>query len=329
MSRMLDALRRGGRDRDPPQSTRDGEESQADTVLAALGYSDDSRRLRQRRRTLILAGAIAVVVFGAGAVALVNWFPLPADAVATTPGRPIDQPVGPDPLRDGGRSNPPQTESSNTAASPNDAARDRIQPEGPLTALPRRENVRSTDPVSVTAIDPVPDRVGDLPRVVAGSRGSDSPRPAPIPTAPAATAVTTETDHFKLAVYHQRAGDLDTALFHYRALLERNELNAEAHNNLGLVYQQKGLREDAIREFQRAILIEPTYAKAHNNFGVVLLQMGNADAAAKEFQSVLATDPKDVDAMINLALALKALGQAGKAQETLLQALAHVCGRRS
>lgn len=109
---------------------------------------------------------------------------------------------------------------------------------------------------------------------------------------------------------------------HYRALLQRNELNAEAHNNLGLLYQQKGMMLDrAIEEFQRAILIDPAYAKARNNLGVALLRAGKADAAATELQKVLATDPKNVDALVNLALAFKAAGSPGKAQETLLRAI--------
>lgn len=320
MSRMLDALRRGGGDRGSPRVTPDREASQADTVLGALGYSDDSRRLRQRRRALILAGVTGVVVLGAGTVALVNWFPLPATAVVSTPARAADPPVSPGLRQDHERAAAPNTPSSDTAssnkaASLNAAATGRVPP--------GRESARATAPVAVTPGKPAPARVSEQPRTVASSRGPAAPRPTPtpIPASPAAAVAAAEVDHFKLAVYHQRAGDLDTALVHYRALLARNELNAEAHNNLGLLYQQKGLRDDAVREFQRAILIEPAYAKAHNNLGVVLLQMGNADAAAREFQSVLAADSKDVDAMINLALALKALRQVGKAQETLLQAL--------
>ena len=33
---------------------------------------------------------------------------------------------------------------------------------------------------------------------------------------------------------------------HYRAVLQRDELNVEAHNNLGLSYLNKGLLDDAV-----------------------------------------------------------------------------------
>lgn len=380
MSRMLDALRRGGDDaRVPLQSTRDGEESQADSVLAALGYSDDSRRLRQRRRTLMIAGSVIVAVLGVGVVALVNWFPFPGGSVAATPRRPVNQPTAEDSLRDRIQGKPLPTESpgpapllaeANPVSSPPEvppaapppvavpvvAATPRtiVSSAGAASGMSRRmgsEGLR--EPRRADARRALFGKVDRLTPTWSGSRrrgepaarsggggasrgGADGvprlearaamasaalPTPSGIPSTPAATAVAAGTDHFRLAVYYQRAGDIDNALVHYRALLELNELNTEAHNNLGLLYQQKGLREDAMREFQRAILIEPKYAKAHNNLGVVLLQMGNADAAAKEFQSVLATDPKDLDAMVNLALAQKAMGQVARAQETLLQAV--------
>ena len=41
---------------------------------------------------------------------------------------------------------------------------------------------------------------------------------------------------------------------------QRNELNAQAHNNLGLLYQEKNLLQESARELQRAILIEPRNA---------------------------------------------------------------------
>ena len=144
---------------------------------------------------------------------------------------------------------------------------------------------------------------------------------APAPSGPALSTVRSESDHFKLAVYYQRAGDFENALIHYRAILERNELNAEVHNNLGLLYENKGLTEEAVKEFQRAIFIDQKYVKAHNNLGVALLNRGKIDAAAAEFRAALAADPRSVDAHVNLALALKAGGRREEAQEVLITAL--------
>jgi len=52
-------------------------------------------------------------------------------------------------------------------------------------------------------------------------------------------------------------GDFDSALAHYRVLLEQNDASAEVHNNLGLLYEDRGQFDDAIKQFQRAIALDP------------------------------------------------------------------------
>lgn len=126
---------------------------------------------------------------------------------------------------------------------------------------------------------------------------------------------------FELAVYYHRAGDFENALQHYRALLQKNELNAQAHNNLGLLYQERNLLPESARELQRAVLIQPQNSSARNNYGVTLLLQGKADEAAALFRSVLALDSRNVDAMVNLALAERNQNQLDLAKATLLDAL--------
>jgi hypothetical protein len=48
-----------------------------------------------------------------------------------------------------------------------------------------------------------------------------------------------EDDPMRLALYHHRAGDFERALIQYRAVLQKDELNAAAHNNLGMLYQER------------------------------------------------------------------------------------------
>ena len=139
------------------------------------------------------------------------------------------------------------------------------------------------------------------------------PNPAPRPTA--------ETDDFASAVYHQRAGDFENALLKYRAVLEKNERNAQARNNLGLLYLDKGLLDDAERELQRAIFIDPRYVTARTNLGVSYMRRNRLDEAAAQFRQVLQVDARNVDALINLALVEKANGGAERAKDLLLRAL--------
>ena len=125
-----------------------------------------------------------------------------------------------------------------------------------------------------------------------------------------------------LAIYHHRAGDFENALVNYRAVLQANELNAQAHNNLGMLYQAKNLQDDAARSFERALIISPRYVLARNNYGVTLLRQSRADAAAAQFRTVLDLEPGNVDALVNLALAEQAQGRPAEAMATLLRALA-------
>lgn len=143
---------------------------------------------------------------------------------------------------------------------------------------------------------------------------TEPPAPPALPAAPA--------NDLDLALYYHRAGDFENALQHYRALLRANELNAQAHNNLGLLYQERNLLDESARELQRAIVIEPRNAGAHNNYGVTLLKQGRPDEALAEFGAAMALSPRSVDAIVNRALAERDARQPGIAKETLLRALA-------
>jgi tetratricopeptide (TPR) repeat protein len=144
---------------------------------------------------------------------------------------------------------------------------------------------------------------------------------APPSPSPEVAPVISSAELFKLSLYHHRAGDFVAAETSYRALLARNELDPQVHNNLGLLYRDKGLAGEAMREFQRALIINPQYSTARNNLGVVLMATTRLDEAATEFRRVLAQDPRDIDARVNLALVEKAAGRPEQARESLLRAL--------
>ena len=132
---------------------------------------------------------------------------------------------------------------------------------------------------------------------------------------------TGEVDHWKLALYYHRNGDFENALVQYRAVLETNELNAEAQNNLGLLYLDKHLYDEATQAFRRATFIDPKYFKAHNNLGIALLKSGNVDAAVSEFRWIVAQDARNLEALTNLALALKAGSRLEESREVLQRAI--------
>jgi Tfp pilus assembly protein PilF len=125
----------------------------------------------------------------------------------------------------------------------------------------------------------------------------------------------------ELALYYHRAGDFANALQRYRAVLDRDEMNAPAHNNLGLLYQEKNLLQESARELQRATLIEPRNAGMRNNYGVTLLMLDRVDEAMAEFRTAQGLDPRNLDSLVNLGHAQRVARQFDLAKETLLHVL--------
>ena len=129
------------------------------------------------------------------------------------------------------------------------------------------------------------------------------------------------TRRFQLALYHQRAGDFEQALLHYKAALQRDEMNVEAHNNLGCLYLGRNLLEEAAREFQRVHGHRSRYAPAQVNLSATLYKLGRFDAAAAHAREALENRSAQRRRLVNLALAQKASGQQGSRRGVLRRAL--------
>jgi len=285
VSQLFDSLRRSRGSSERSTSTRT---AQGDAVLATLGYSPGQRQTTHSPSLVLLVLVIAL----AGA-AWLGWHNYMGD------------PAGP-------------------------AAALRA----PAPALPRFNPQR---PVAAEA--PLPESAPTNPSTSLKKDGSAATVPrrslpdAPLPPAainehrPPPSGPTEETSRLRadrdleLAIQAQRAGDFDEALQRYRALLQKDDLNAQAHNNLGLLYQERGLLQESVHELQRAATIEPRNPGTHNNYGVTLLMLGRTDEAVAEFQSALKLEPGNLDARVNLALAQRSSGRLEAAKEALLDVL--------
>lgn len=304
MSRVYDALRRGRTAAARPAASPI---HHADTVLAALGYAAAKRR---RGRSLVVTGAALVI---AGATGWALWG-LPSRIEARVAK---------------GDERAARDEERRT---PSEEPRARSVPQVAVTA----GNVTTRMPAAMRPV-PAPDaaisstRSAPLPGqppVPAPSEPEDMSSAAPVarrnaPLAPRASPLVSRPgrDDFQLALYYQRAGDFEQALLHYRAALRADEMNVEAHNNLGSLYLGRNLLDEAAREFQRVLAIDPTYVPAHVNLSAIHYTQGRFDAAAAQARGALRIDPRSVDGLVNLALAQKAGGQPGDARASLQRAL--------
>jgi Tfp pilus assembly protein PilF len=294
VSQILDSLRRSRKTdaRSAPSRSAHG-----DAVLSTLGYAPPAWRKRYRPAVVII-----VLILGLAAAA---WLALrsylESDADPVPPARVLSPGIPRDatPLA---RATPPSLEHPRNvvAGSPADAVSAVAESGREVSNVGRRALRRETDPHSAAA-------------AVETATISDA-------AGTTATPRSAEND-IELALYYHRTGDYDKALQHYRALLGRNELNAQAHNNLGLLYQQRNLLQESAGELQRAVVLEPRNAGTRNNYGVTLLMLGQLDHAAAEFQTALWLEPENLDALINLSLVQRKSGQLDVARETLLRVL--------
>ncbi len=317
----------------------------ADAVLAALGYR--SEKPGAARQTLKLFALLA------GLAALLLWLLIPVSELfprraapaptgrvayrvpppASTPAKPAENPKPNPPLGSKIEGRDPRAEKPQ-----NDSWSSILESRMPAPAFPPA--VTTPPPAAIGPLSrvEVPDpRVGNpgsttrLPSVEARTPASSKvnapvlpatkPETFPRPAISEPRAAAPAPDEFQLGLYYHRSGDFEQALMHYRAALQRDEMNVEAHNNLGHLYLGKGLFDEAAREFQRVIAIDPKYITAHVNLSAAYLSLGQFDAAAAEARAALRIDGRNPDAMVNLSLAQNAAGQAGDAQGSLRRAL--------
>jgi Tfp pilus assembly protein PilF len=253
-------------------------------VLSALGYKSEKKTRNAHATTQAVAGLLALGL-------LTAWLLTPAPRFLAF-------------IRPG--SNPPAV----SAPPP-----PRI--EGPV---PRIEQPQNAPRPPVLEPRTQGSNVPALPAALAmRPRLPETRTTAMAPAAP--KAVPAPRDEFQLALYYHRTGDFEQALMHYRAALQRDEMNVEAHNNLGNLYLGKGLFEEAAREFQRVIAIDPKYVNARVNLSAAYTRLGRPDAAAAEARAALKIDGRNPDAMVNLSLAQHDAGLTGDAQRSLRLAL--------
>jgi Tfp pilus assembly protein PilF len=302
VSQIFDSLRRS---RQPPARATTARTAHGDAVLATLGYAPVRRDKRYS------AAVISAIVIGLVAIVWLGWrfyFHAGTRPVAvhqTAPRTSQSEVRHTIPPASPGEPNVPEVSKgvSESVPKPSQATE--------LAAPVARRSAGSSS--HADSIAPA----GSGAKADAGSRTTDPDTIASRQTVPASP----RDNDLELALYYHRAGDFPNALQRYRALLERDELNAQAHNNLGLLYQERNLLQESARELQRATLIEPRNAGTHNNYGVTLLRLGRLDEAVAEFQTALSLDRRNLDALVNLGQAERTAGQLDTAKETLLRVL--------
>lgn len=92
----------------------------------------------------------------------------------------------------------------------------------------------------------------------------------------------------------------------WRASLDQNERNADAHQSLGCALMRKGEHEEALLHLQRAVELRPGHRDAHNTLCCLLLQMGRTREAIQHGRIAVQILPDRAEHYFSLARALAA-----------------------
>ena len=108
---------------------------------------------------------------------------------------------------------------------------------------------------------------------------------------------------------HQQAGARADAERDYRAALELDARNADAHYLLGALLGESGNFDEAALHLDSALAAKPDFAAAHAARGNVFLMRDQRPAAIASYQEALRLDPGNAAAHFNLGLLLLATGE--------------------
>jgi protein O-GlcNAc transferase len=136
----------------------------------------------------------------------------------------------------------------------------------------------------------------------------------PISCADHAAKPQKKTDDYARGAALLSAGKYIDAAECYEKILEMDQNNADAHNNLGIAYFETGFRDDAIDEFKVATKLAPDHAEAWKNLGKAIRDTGgNPDQAARCFRKSLSIVPDFDDAWMLLGTTLLDRGRCDEA----------------
>jgi tetratricopeptide (TPR) repeat protein len=128
--------------------------------------------------------------------------------------------------------------------------------------------------------------------------------------------------HFQKATLARRAGDHETALFHYREAARLTPMNPAVHHAFGVLLSELGRKTEARVELEAAVRLDPTVAAAHYDLGIVLGELGQGRQAEAAYRTVLELDPSHANAYNNLGVILAKRGDYAAASEMFARALA-------
>ena len=132
----------------------------------------------------------------------------------------------------------------------------------------------------------------------------------------------TPEQRFMAAQALHKAGNLDEAEKHYKALLKQLPQNAKVLALYGMLLKQKERWSEAQRLLKKSLRLNPQEAEAHNGLGMVLRHLGKSDEAIASFKKAAELDPAHPGPINNMGIVYREIGEFEKAAQCFEETLA-------
>tara|TARA_B100001063_G_scaffold228575_1_gene240037 strand:- start:691 stop:2247 length:1557 start_codon:yes stop_codon:yes gene_type:complete len=115
-----------------------------------------------------------------------------------------------------------------------------------------------------------------------------------------------------ISLSFQGAGNLKMAANGFVEIINLDNQNKEAYNNLGTVFRATGDYEDAKKNFEKSLKIDPNFVSAITNLGNLYFELNDYEAAIRTLEKAVNIDEKNVLGHYNLGLVYQSLGENDK-----------------
>jgi len=114
---------------------------------------------------------------------------------------------------------------------------------------------------------------------------------------------------FARALQSQQAGDIESAVRDYKAVLALDPNRADARSNLGAAYARLGRYEDAVEQYKLSLAIDARNGTARFNLAVAYYKSARMPEAAEELNRVLGAETDNLRATFLLASCYLSMGE--------------------
>ena len=128
---------------------------------------------------------------------------------------------------------------------------------------------------------------------------------------------------------YQGLGDHKTAIKTFLHIINLDNKNTAAYNNLGNTFKTMRNFEEAKKNYEKALEINPNFVNAITNYGNLYFELNDYDEAIKNFKKAIKIDNDAFQAYYNLGLVYQSVGDFEKAKENFEKVLILLPGHTS